>query len=298
MTNTTAATTTTTTAAPSAATILNGAAPAAASSPPPGGSTGAAPPSAPAANGANWLEGADADSLAYAQKKGWEKPTDLLASYRNMEKLISNDKIPKPKGDDDKEGWANLYNALGRPEKPEGYKIPVPEGQADTLAKAAAPVFHEAGLTQKQVDIVTKWWNGQVASMGEADTKARAQQEEVDLQNLRGEWGGQYDQNVEAAKRAKRTFGLDDDAISKIESGYGTAATIKLLAKLGLAIGEDSGTPGEGRQAFGSTKEQAQHEINTLKGDKMFMAAYMDARDPGHKAAVEKMSRLHMVAAG
>ena len=288
------------TTTPSAAATLTGApaasVAAAGGAPPPvaGGATGAAPPAA-----GDWLGGADADSRAYAQKKGWQTPADLLLSYRNLEKLTGNDKLFKPKGKDDVEGYNQLYNALGRPEKPEGYKLPVPDGQSDAFAKSAAPVLHKLGITQDQAAGLAEWWNGQAKGVVDADTKAKAEQVELDVTSLRTEWGGQFDANVESGRRAARAFGLDAEAIGKIESGLGTAATYKLMAKIGLALGEDPCVPSDtGGTGFANTKERAVHEISTLKLDKDFMAAYLDPRSPGHKDAMAKMSRLHQVAAG
>ena len=257
---------------------------------PPAGATGAAAPSA-------WLEGLDADTRAWVDSKGFKTPGDALLSQRNLEKLLGGDKIPKPKGDDDKAGWDQLYKSLGRPDKPDGYKLTVPEGSDDSMVKAFAPKMHELGLTQKQAAGLTEAWNAHAKALGESAEQAKGVQSEADTRDLRTEWGNQFDANVEAGRRAARQFGIDGETMAKIEDGIGTAKTYRLMAKLGLGLAEDPGITGDGKKTFATTKEQAAHEITQLKGDKDFMDAYLnrDGRNPGHAAAVARMERLHKV---
>ncbi len=278
----------------SAASALSGAPAANAGAPAGGGSPPAAAGGAPAAG--DWLTGVDADTRAWIDTKGFKTPADIIASQRNLEKLIGGDKIPKPKGDDDKAGWDQLYKSLGRPDKPDGYKLPIPEGADDAMVKAFAPKMHELGLTQKQAAGLTEFWNGHVKGLSEADATSKGQKSEAEVADLHTEWGGQFDANVEAAKRAVRQFGIDKATMEGIEGGIGTGATYRLMAKLGLALGEDGGVQGDGKKQFASTKEQALHEISTLKGDKDFLAAYQDGKHGGHAAAVAKMENLFKIA--
>lgn len=263
---------------------------AAAGAPPPaGGGTGAA--TAP-----DWLKDADPETQTWVSSKGFKTPADALASHRNLEKLLgSGEKLLKPKGDDDVEGFNQLYKALGRPEKPEEYKLPVPEGQDGAFAKEFAPVLHKLGLSQRQAAGLAEAWNARTAKAIEDDTRARAQQAEVDMGELRKEWGGQYDANVEAGRRAARQFGISGEDLTKIESGLGTGGLLRLMSKLGSALAEDPGVPGEGKSTFGTTKDQASAEIDSLKLDKNFQDAYLNSSHAGHKAAVEKMERLHKI---
>ena len=62
-------------------------------------------PTASAANTApeqpvpSWVDAiSDPEVLGYIQKKGWSAPVDIVQGYRNLEKLVGNEKVPLPKG--------------------------------------------------------------------------------------------------------------------------------------------------------------------------------------------------------
>src|SRR5579885_1096121 len=85
-------------------------------------------------------------------------PTLALKAYPQA-KLIGRDPetmvvIPGP---DDAEGWARLWQKLGRPEKPEEYKFAapqLPEGLTldESLHQAFTAKVHELGLSQRQAE--------------------------------------------------------------------------------------------------------------------------------------------------
>jgi hypothetical protein len=83
----------------------------------------------------------DPEVPGYIQKKGWSAPADIVQGYRNLEKLIGNEKVPMPKDEQDAEGWERVFTARGRPSTPDAYKMP----DADTAAK-----FDEVGLNTRQ----------------------------------------------------------------------------------------------------------------------------------------------------
>ena len=71
---------------------------------------------------------------------------------------------------------------------------------------------------------------------------------------------------------------------------------IKVFAKIGEMLGEDSLVVGSGLGSAQMTPQQAQEEIQKLYSDKEFSQAYRDARDPGHKQAMNKMDRYFKLA--
>ena len=56
---------------------------------------------------------------------------------------------------------------------------------------------------------------------------------------LRDEWGGQYDAQIDRAKRAAREFG-DEAALAALEAKIGGAALVRMMAKIGAKVGEDT----------------------------------------------------------
>lgn len=269
----------------SAGAVVGGeAAPAAPNTPPAG--------DAPAATG-NWFDGfPDADLKGYVQNKGWKDPADLAVGYRNLEKLLGSEKVPLPKGAEDKEGWSRVYDALGRPKAADDYKLPVPEGGSPEFAKAAAGKFHELGLSANQAQALTEWYNSQAAEQMGAQTQQSAQKVEADLQALKGEWGQAWSENVSLGQRAAKEFGLDADKLNAMENALGTGEMLKLMARIGRGLTEHSFEGGKSTQGFGMTPDAAKARISQLREDREWSTRYIS----GNTDARAEMAKLMAVA--
>lgn len=197
--------------AATAATGADGAAAAAAD-----GSAAAAQESAP-----SFLETlGDADLKAYAESKGYTSAAEAIKSFREAEA------------------------ASAAPAKAEDYKLPVPEGQSDALAKEAATWFHEAGVSQKTAEALVTKFNAHVAGLNEAADLARKQQGEQQMAALKTEWGTQYDRNVELGRQALHQFGIPAETVSVLEKQVGAAQIMKTFSQIGAALGEGTLNPG------------------------------------------------------
>jgi hypothetical protein len=270
----------------------------------------AAPPTDPAADGAasrdvDWRAALPDDLKPVAAAKGWRTPAEALKSYVHLERLVGTDKIALPpkdaKGNRDWskwEGWA----AIGRPEAPDNYAFTPGNGRAFSDSDRAfqthmAPLLHRAGLAQWQVDLLA----GGLAEFGEqhrvhseqsADHRRAAAEAE-----LRREWGGAYERQMDLANRALRVFGGPEAVRALVQSGAGTQpAIVRAFARIGAALAEDGGLPGERHAGEGRggalAPARARSEIQRLKSDPEFQAAFLDRMHPGHDAAMTRMLRL------
>lgn len=256
---------------------------------------GAAASAPPPAATPSWLDGADELTVGYVQNKGWQEPKQVLEGYRNLEKLLGADKagnaVILPKEGATPEEMSAFFNRIGRPEKSDGYKINVPEGFGDKeFATAAAAKFHELGLTSKQGEELSSWWNQNIGGKIEQTQAQQQQQFASDNEALTKEWGAAYQQNVMAAQKAVQGLGLDSGTIDKIASAIGHKATMELFNKVGTRVLEDKFVSGDQNNSFGDamTPGQAQAELSLLKQDKTFVSQYLSK----NKDAVEKMQRL------
>lgn len=272
---------------------LNGSAPAG-NPAPAAGDTGAPAGGTPQA----WDAGFDEGTRGFIQTKGWKGPADVLGSYQNLEKLLGADKagraIVPPKDDAAPEEWAAFYGKLGRPESADGYKLPVPDGDKGDFAKVASSWFHDAGLTAKQAETLAAKWNEHMGGMQQSQEAAFAQQTVVDEQDLRKEWGAQFEANAELARRARRESGLSDDEGKAIERAIGLGKAAKVFAFLGKQFAEAPMKGGEGasRGTFGTNPADAKARISALRADADWTARYLK----GDTEARAEFERLHRIA--
>jgi hypothetical protein len=258
------------------------------------GSGNAAPSGQQSGQSGQWYDAYPEEVRGTIQTKGWQSPADVIQSYTNLEKLLGADKAGRgvvlPKEDAPAEEWNQVYDKLGRPKTAADYKLPVPEGDTGEFAKMAAGKFHELGLTAKQAAGLAEWWNSQSQEMQTSQFNQLALNSEQEMGQLQQEWGKEYDANIEAARRATRQFGLEEQTLSKIENAIGTREMLKLFANIGKGVGEDSFVDGTRSSGMGMSPEAARVRISQLKADKEWSAKYLGGNADA-KAELERLMR-------
>jgi hypothetical protein len=269
------------------------------------GSAGAGNPAPGAGDnggtGGSWFDSIpDAELKGFAQTKGWKDPASVVDGYRNLERLIGAPKervLKLPEKPDDP-GWSDVYARLGRPEKPEAYELPVPDGHGDPeFAKGIAEVMHKHGVPKGAAQALAQFNNDYVGRLVEAHERQLAEKSAAELSQLKSEWGAKYDENAELSKRAAREFGVSEDQAKALEGALGTAGMLKLFNSIGSKLAEpkafDAGG-GDGGGGFGLTPEAAKARISQLRNDRDWTSRYL----AGDVNARQEMERLSRVAAG
>lgn len=259
---------------------------------PTGTGTTPTPTPTPGVVDTKWLgEGADPTLVGYVQNKGWKDPRELLDGYRNLEKLVGEQRIALPKDEKDEAAWGKLYDSMGRPKTAEEYKLPVPEGGDPALAKHFSGVFHKAGLSAKQATAVTNEWNAITAKAAKDEQTARETKQGQEMDAVKAEWGGAYDERVAVGQRAMRTFGIDTDVATKLEAAMGSKWLMDFSFRIGHALTEHKGEgmEGGGPKAGALTPQQAIAEIERLKKDVEWGKKYTG----GDVEARARMEQLH-----
>lgn len=161
--------------------------------------------------------------------------------------------LPK---DGDAEGWGNVWNKLGRPEKAEGYELPVPEGDSGEFAGAASGKMHELGLSKSQAQGIAEWYNSQQAQVMEQFNQQREQQANDNVAAIRKEWGNNFDANVAIANKAVAAY-LPPEAVAALkESGLGSNPHfVKAFHKIGQSLSEAKVINGEPSQSGTKSNE-------------------------------------------
>lgn len=246
----------------------------------------------------DWTKsGLDADHLGYAQNKGWKGPADTVMSYRNLEKLVGApaDQVLKLPTDDTPESWAPIYNKLGRPETADGYKLPVPDGADPAFSKQASEAFHKAGVSQKQAEALTTWWNEQAAGAIKTQSDDTAKRDTEQLTKLNVKWGANMQANSAIVDRAATAFGMTTAHIDGLKAAMGPGEAMEFLHNIGSRLGtEDSFIAGDGKplNTGGLSPQQAMAKITELRADAGFVSKY----SKGDVASKQEMDRLHKIA--
>lgn len=247
---------------------------------------------------------ADADLRGYAENHHWTGPEDAVSKHRDLERLrgVPAERLLKlPEKLDDANALMPIYDRLGRPKEASGYDIPIPAENGDPeFAKAAAGKFHEVGLNTTQAKAIATWWNETAQANAAAVIQQVAQEHQVDLDEVKREWGGQYGAREELGRRAVRELlmpsGLDVEDLNEIEDVIGTAKLMKFAAHLGEKLGGGEFIDGSrtGNGASSMSPEGAQSRITELLNDREWGAKVLN--NPAGPEATE-LDRLQKIVA-
>lgn len=237
----------------------------------------------------------------FVANKNWTDPSAMLASYKSLESLLGADKagraIIPPKEGDPPEAKRAFWEKLGAPKEAKDYELKAPEGMAEFPALTkAADWFQKAGVPKELAQSV---FNAAVQDeIAQAEEfKAQSQRE---MSELAKDWGKDFNNNVEIARRAQKAAGLSQEEIVAMENALGTKKFMTVLNSFGKAIAEAPGpgtTDGAGGQ-FRDTPQIAKQKIASLYADSEFMARYTSPNIGIRKTAIEQMEALQKAAAG
>ena len=211
------------------------------------------------------------------------------------EKLQSVPGVVKLPEDSDSEAWGQVYNRLGRPENPDGYKIEPPEGVpvdhtfVDNFKKTA----HEIGLTNKQVQALTQWETERTTQYYEA----LQQQKEYGEAQLREKWGDDYSNRIKGAKAAAKLLGEKyPEAVAELVNGPSgnNPALLEILSNHYQNLQEEGHVGDVSSIQYGTSSEEAKMQIEEITSNQQH--PYFNASDPEHDAAVQKVQRLYRIA--
>jgi len=219
----------------------------------------------------NWYDnqGFDEDTVGMIQTKGWDKVSDVVDSYRGLEKFhgVPKDQLLKLPKDGDAEGMGEVWNKLGRPESSDGYTMETPDGMQvnDDLYSKAKEMAFENGISSKAFTELMSLYNGSLQGGQQEYDIQLANNLQVQEQQLKHEWGPRHDESVFIADKAIRELGISSDDIEVMKIGMGHDGMYKMFNRIGALMGEknvinsDSST-----NDFAMTPEKARHEMKNI----------------------------------
>lgn len=222
--------------------------------------------------------------------------SQLAKGYTELERVMSNEKIPVPKGPDDKVAIDLFRKAFKIPEKAEGYGLPDVEIPASLKGlafdkNAFATVVHGQNLTGEQAKGL---WQAYTAMNQAAYDKALSDQKAqlTEISNkLRLEWGKDYDGRIQLGQQVINKFTENQE-----DNDWFTATILKdprgarILAKIGEQFAENR--IGEFKyETGGLSLADAEKELSSMQDPKHPLKD-MKAPQADHDRAVARQNEL------
>jgi len=242
----------------------------------------------------SWKE---AISEEFRQDPNIEKFTEIDAlakSYINATKMIGQDKVALPNKNSTEDQWNEFYDKVGRPESADKYSldvksdlVPLDNGAVKQFAENA----HKLGLSNKQAQGVLEFYKNSMegtAQQSKVDTETAQVQAE---QQLRQEWGREFDNNVKKAGALAKANINSDILDLELKSGIRVGdhpELIKGFAKIASMMSEDKIVSPESDSASKITDIES--EISTITNNTD--GPYWNKQHPDHDKVVQQVYTL------
>lgn len=197
---------------------------------------------------------------------------EAVKSHLSLERLLGHEKVPVPKGPDDKAAWDIFSKAMGIPDKPDAYKLTdvsvPPEMKGLSFDKKEfSEIAHALKLTPGQTNqLWDTYTKKSIEGYGQALKERQAQVTQM-VNGLRGEWGDAYESKVELGQMVINKFAGDKDSQDFITASLlQHPAGVKFLSKIGEQFAENK-TGDFGYKRFSLTPDQARAEADAIRND-------------------------------
>ena len=240
----------------------------------------------------DWRQSLPEDIKADKSLESIKDIASLAKSYIHAQKMVGSDKIPVPNKYATDKDWSLVYEKLGRPKSPDGYKYDLPQDkQVDEASlKSFSDQAHRLGLLPTQANGVVKFYNDMVAkTLQDADSKALAARENGTKQ-LKQEWGQAYQEKLTKANTLAKSVIEGDFLNNNLADGTKLGdhpMMVKAFAALADKMGEDNIVQASGPSYL--TPSQIEKQIGELTQQG---SAYWDKNHPNHDVAVQEVFAL------
>lgn len=273
-----------------------------ASAPPAG--TGA--PAAGASGGGGSSEpwygsfGLDDGARAFIAGKGFSNIADLVKSGMEADRLVRErnvmhvpdaDPVKRKEWDGfEKLGWVRDRDqyAVDRPKAPDN--LSYDEGMEKAFLDAAHGARVPTWAAKEMLDAVANYgFQAQQNALSNAALESQKLNETLDR-----EWGADAPAQRERARAAATFLGVGAEDLSQLEKVVGAPALVKMFAKLGGMLGEDTlkGGASGGAARSGMSADGARAEMQRLRADPEFIRSLQDVRHPLHEANQARYNEL------
>jgi len=215
----------------------------------------------------------------------------LAKSYINATRMIGSDKVIVPNNNSTEEAWNEVYDKLGRPESAEKYKLDFKSEVApvdENAMKAFTEVAHKTGLNEKQAQAILDFYkqnSENTVQQLKVDTETAQAQAE---QQLRQEWGKQYEANINKAASVAKANMSGDVLDMQLKDGTRLGDhpdVIKGFAKIAGLLSEDKVVTTESETV--DQGRDLESEISKIVNDRS--GPYWNKGHPDHDKLVQQV---------
>lgn len=215
----------------------------------------------------------------------------LAKSYINATRMIGQDKVVIPNQNSTEDQWNEVYAKLGRPESPDKYKLDFKSEVApidENAIKSFAEVAHKTGLNERQAQAILDFYkqnSEQSLNQSRVDTETAQAQAE---QQLRQEWGKQFDENISKAAAVAKANMSGDVLDMQLKDGTRLGDhpdVIKGFAKIAGLLSEDKVVTTESESV--DQGRDLESEISKIVNDRT--GPYWNKTHPEHSKMVQQV---------
>lgn len=215
---------------------------------------------------------------------------ELAKGYSEAQKLIGAKGVIVPGEKAAPEEYDKFYNAIGRPDKPEGYKFSPIEGlhpEVNVTPEAEADFrayIHKHGIPQRVADGMRKDYLETISnSLKRRDETTQANRHKAETE-LRRDWGPDYNTRLSQAQQIIDKYGGPEARAAFGELGN-NPAVLKTLGNIAKHFNEDTFVKG------GSVKPDSENALK-LKNIMLDKKHPYWVEGPGHDEAVKEVIAL------
>lgn len=240
----------------------------------------------------SWLDGLEEEYKSNPLINKWESLNDFAKTHLNAQKLIGADKIAIPGKAATDEEWQSVYQRLGAPEDPQQYSLEKADVFDENTFETFRNTAYEIGLSNKQAEKISNYFENQVRE-GQEVLAQRAEEARFNgEQELRQEFGQNFEKKLTQAQAAARTVIGDTEVFDEIQLADGRKlgdhpAIIRTFSRMAEMLGED-GLVGEPTEVVMSSQDAQKLIEEHMQPNTPFTVA----GHPGHDAAVAEVLRL------
>ncbi len=216
----------------------------------------------------------------------------IFRSLAHAESMVGADKMAKPSDSYSESDWEEWHNLGGRPQNAIDYALNAPEGipegvWSDDRATGYKELFHKIGLSAKQVEALSNHYGADLTQQLSDHTNAQEASME-ELQNgLISDWGNAFEQKKHLGNLAiDKAVNGDTEFQERLTQKFGSDPDfVRAMSNIGSLFNESGSIP---VITVADTPADVDDKINEV----MASDAYNNRKNPGHKAAIEKVTRL------